>query len=152
MTIKLDINGGVSRDEIMRVANKFDVKFDESYMVFLEKTNGGWNSSSEENVNQFELIVNNNTSFLTNLETMFGIGTEEESIEKWTEKFIEEEHVVAIGTTLLNALIIFIDLPELRGYYYYDDECNLEESDDDNNTYWLCETFDEFQSMVKNPE
>ncbi|MDR0299817.1 MAG: SMI1/KNR4 family protein [Streptococcaceae bacterium] len=156
MAIKLQTVGNGLLSDIKVLEKEFKVTLPEDYKQFLIATNGGYNTE-EVDGDEFQLHLNKEKIVSVNIDMMFGINIGESKfsneISAWTTEYSFDipENTIIIGRTIQAGFILYYDDLEDGGYYYYDHTYFFEESSDESNTYWLCDTFEEFQNMVTNP-
>ena len=139
-----------TKKDIDSLEEQLSIKLPNDYKLFLSNYNGG---IVEKNGNN-KIYIEELDEYIS-LDVIYGINTGNKTSEiiTWMEKLSEDllEGSIIIGDDLLQGMIVMITKGEYSGIYYWDDAYNFEKSTDDENTYKICNTFEEFLGKIETP-
>lgn len=140
-------NGHLTEEQVCKIEREINHKLPQDYNDFLMKTNGGRFDFEDYHEFKVEPIEEEEIR----IDKFYGIGADlRDALIYFNNEFGEDclENTIIIGNTLSNGFIIYIYSGDNKGIYFWDDNYAYECTSDEQNTYYICDTFDELLKLA----
>ncbi len=137
--------GAVPISDVKMLEGRYNINLPKDYFDFLCSVGGGVVEKTEN-----EVYVKGISDTIS-VDVLFGINTQykKANVNMWTDKYHNEmpEDTLIIGDTIEHGFIVLLCSGDEAGIYYWDDTYHFSCSNEKNNTYFIADTFTDFEKL-----